>query len=79
MPQIARIPPDADPLVHLILREARGSAAQRRLEVAAGLGTDTIRRWLYRRHSKGPHIGVLRAALEVLGYELVVRRRGDHG
>jgi hypothetical protein len=78
MPQVARVPAGADPLVQLILREARGSTAQRRLEIAAGLGTDTVRRWLYRPQGRGPHIGVLRAALGVLGYDLIaVRKRGE--
>jgi hypothetical protein len=75
MPQIARVPQHADPLVQLVLRSARGATAQRRLEVAAGLGTDAVRGWLYQGHQFGPHVGVLRRALSALGYDLVAVKR----
>lgn len=72
MPQVAKIPPNVDPIVRFILQRVRGSRAQAELEVAAGLGTDTVRRWHYRKHNLGPRIFVVRRALNAMGYDLAI-------
>jgi hypothetical protein len=71
---VARIPADPDPAVRFILKVARGVLASRQLEVNANLGQDTIRTRLYCGHRWGPHIGMVRRALNVLGYDLAMSR-----
>ena len=80
------VPPNIDPAVEFVLSEIETAqqAGDRercywRVETDAGLGTDTIRMWPYRRHKPGlgPRIGVVRRALNALGYDLAVVRLGD--
>lgn len=65
-----------DPAVRFIMWLTRdyGSVAMMELEVAADLGTDTLRQWQYRVPNSrwGPHISTVRRALNALGYDLAI-------
>jgi hypothetical protein len=60
---------NADPIVKFLLQRAIGGAMLRRAEVAAGLGTDTIRVWRYRG---SPRVDTLRKALRAQGFDLAI-------
>jgi hypothetical protein len=70
--------PQGDPAVEFLLRELhRRRLACWKLEADAELGVDTIRALHYRALGRGPSISTIRKALDALGFDLVIKKRGD--
>lgn len=75
-PYLLRAPAEhAHPLVRELMKKIREQRTTYELvEQRAGLGNNTVNRW--RRESE-PRLANFTAALNVLGYELVIRPRRD--
>ena len=80
IPWSRKLPEGCDHVTGFILGLVDRPCVSRSVEAQAGnVGLDTLRCWLYRYPRNGPEIKRLIKLLDVLGYELVVRKKEKGG